>query len=130
MGVIDTILEASKEVSDLSEKLVGSIDVSKAKTIGDEITKISKLIKELDRELDSGSKDISAECQSVKENINSVKSMLEGSYNITDKLLNAFDSTAIIEQLVNSPKKNIESLKLGRAASNFGVAGEILRGEV
>ena len=44
--------------------------------------------------------------------------------------LNAFDSAAIINQLESSAEKNIEALKLGKAANNFGVASEILRSEV
>lgn len=130
MGVIDTILEASKEVVNLSEKLVGSIDSNQAMTVGKELEKVSKAIKELDIELTHGEKDVSTECQKVKETINSVKSMLKGSYDVTDALLEAFDSDAIINQLNSSVKKNIEALKIGRASSNFGVAGEILRGEI
>ncbi len=129
MGAIDTIMKDSKLAVDLSEKLVKSLDADTAKILGDDLTKISEAIKELDRQLTDGSKEVNTECEIVKSNIQEIENLNE-EFKFLDELIALFDSTVIINELENAPRKAIMALKLGRSSSNFGVAGEILRGEV
>ena len=129
MGAIDTIMKDSKLAVDLSEELVKSLDADTAKVLGDDLTKISEAIKELDRQLTDGSKDVNTECEIVKENIREIEDLNE-EFKFLDELIALFDATVIIDELENAPRKAIMALKLGRSSSNFGVAGEILRGEV
>jgi len=131
MGGIDTIMKDSKTVVKVSEKTVKSLDKTKAKILGDDLTKISKAIKELDRKLTDNQTDITNECEIVKSSIREIEDISgSGEFNFLDELIELFECQELIDELNNSPKKAIMALKLGRSSSNFGIAGEILRGEI
>ena len=129
MGAIDTIMNSSKTVIVVSEKLAKSIDSDRAKIIGDDLTKVSKAIKELDRKLNDGITELTDESEIIKSNIKEIEN-IDNEYNFLDELIPLFECDSLILELKNALKPRIMALKLGRTSSNFGVAGEILRGEV
>ena len=130
MGSIDTIMKNSKTVIKVSEKMVKTLDKTKAKILGDNLTKISKTIKELNRKLTDNEENLIDECEIVKSGIREIENISGGEFDFLDKLIELFEYQELIDELNNAPKKAIMALKLGRASSYFGIAGEILRGEL
>ena len=136
MGRVARIMNISKINIEVSEKIVTLEDEDKRKLIGDGLIEISKSVKNLYRnlyrgsrlnpDLFDGSKDMLKECEAIKKDIAELNN-LTTDYKFLDELSELFNSKLLIEEIVNAPKSAIEALKIGRAGSNFEIAGEIIK---
>ncbi len=136
MGIVARVMDISKNSIEISEKIVVLVEKDRRKLIGDGLIEVSKSVKgfyrnlyrgsRLNPELFDGSKDMIDECQKIKTDIEKLNS-LTNEYGFLDELSELFDSKSLVDEIINAPKSAIEALKIGRAGSNFEIAGEIIK---